>query len=150
MAIIYSQRDQSWQLTEQDQGRREGRDSHGVPRLSHDSIHERNGDTSEYSAEASHSDIRHIGVGIVVSDLIESERTIKTNPPTRQSVQHLGQRRMNVEIVLSSDVVACKRSEMDFIEDDLIRMRDPPEPNDEGEPGEEQCCGIRRQMFLVH
>ena len=106
------------------ENQRSGKRGNGdrIARLAHDGVYERNGDTAHDGAEAPHSDKGDIGFDIVVSDVAETESPVETYPPASKCVEHLGQWRVDIEVILSTDVVTCERSEMNFVKDDLVGM----------------------------
>lgn len=52
----------------------------------------------------------------MIPNRIEPEIPIKTRHPSSQGVQQLRQRRVDVKVIFSSKVLACKGSKVDFIE----------------------------------
>lgn len=77
---------------------------------------------------------------IAIANLIKPKVPIKPNKPSRQTIQHLCQRWMNIEIILPLDVLSCKGPKVDFIKDDLVRMGNAPESDDTGDDGQCGCC----------
>jgi len=58
----------------------------------------------------------HIRIHIMIPNRIKSEISIETRHPSSQGVQQFRQRRVDVKVIFSSKVLACKGSKVDFIE----------------------------------
>jgi hypothetical protein len=58
----------------------------------------------------------HIRIYIMIPNRIKSEIPIETRYPSSQGVQKFRQRRMNVKVILSSEVLTCKGAKVDFVE----------------------------------
>lgn len=82
----------------------------------------------------------YTSVCIAVTNLIKPKVSIKPNKPGGQTIQHLCQRWVNIEIILPLDVLSCKGPKVDFIEDDLVRVGNAPESDDAGDDGQGCCC----------
>jgi hypothetical protein len=119
--------------TKENEGSRKGSNGDRIPRLPHDGINEGNSDTAHDGAKAPHSNERHIGLGIVVPNVSKGKNPIESKEPRCPRVQHLRQRRVDIEIVFSTDVVTGERSKVDFVENDLVGMGDSPKTDNEGE-----------------
>ena len=78
----------------------------------------------------------HLVLCITVPYRFESKTPIKPHKPTRQPIQHLGQRRMNIKVIFASYIVSCKGPKVDFVEYDLAGVGDSPES--EGECAEKE------------
>lgn len=95
--------------TEEDQARRERSDDDRVSALSHDPVDDADRETTEDSRHAPHADIGHVDavdrVDVLVADVVELEVAVEAREPPAETVQHLRERRMDVEVVLAQDVI---------------------------------------------
>lgn len=82
----------------------------------HYAINDGDSDTSEQRRERSNSNVRNMVLGVAVSNLLKVKRAIIPNKPTSSSEHHLSQRRVNIKVVLPSNVMRREFSEMDFVE----------------------------------
>ena len=105
----------------------------------------------------SHDMPAYLVSGVIVANHVEAKAAIETNDPAGQSVEHFGERWMDIEIVFPAQVLPSKCAEMDLIEDDLVWVFNSPESDDKCQAGEEESycegaepftmkgCGIERR-----
>lgn len=103
-------------LTEEYQRGRKGSNDSRITALLHDRIDNGDSETSKDRRERTHADVGNVVGGIAIADVLEEERPIEADKPTRQAKEQLCERRMHVKVVLMRDIVRCELSEMDFIE----------------------------------
>lgn len=149
-------------LTKQYENGRKDCDRYRISRFPHCSVDYGNGNSSHDGAETSHSYIWHLFISsgcannqrattssagthrssnIIISNRIKAKLSPESDQVPRQTVQHLGKRRVYIKVVLPSQVLARKGSKVDLVEDDLIRVVDPVESDREGENGNRSGCG---------
>jgi hypothetical protein len=104
------------ELTEKDEGRRESGDNGRVTGLLHDGVHERDREGAENGRERTHADVGHMVVRIRVTNVLEVEVSVETHEPTGEAEEHLCERRMHVEVVLTFDVLCGELAEVHLIE----------------------------------
>lgn len=97
------------ELTKENQPSRKRSDQHRVSTLSHDPVHHSNRQTPKHSGHAPHSDVRDVNslfrIEVLVSDVLEVELSVEACKVSTEAVKHLGEGRVDVEVVLSEDVV---------------------------------------------
>lgn len=78
----------------------------------------------------------HIVQRVAVSNRVESKISLEANKPSGQTVEHLCQWGMHVEVVFPSKVLASKGSKVNLVKDDLIRLRNAVESDDQCRHGQ--------------
>lgn len=53
---------------------------------------------------------------VAITDIVELELAIKANKPASESEEKFGKRRVDVEVILSEDVIGSKFTKMNFVE----------------------------------
>ena len=137
------------QLTEENKEGGEGGNGNGVARLAHDGVDQGNGDGAHDSDEAAHRDVRHAGPDVIVTDGREAEAAVVPDEPARKRIQHLGQRGVDVKVVLAPEVLVREAAKVHLVEHDLVRMPDAPEAHADGRKRQSERDGVRRQPLLT-
>jgi hypothetical protein len=103
-------------LTKQNQGGRESGDDSGIATLLHDRVDHWDSETSKNGWERAHADVGDVVDSIAIANALEEERAVETDKPTSKTEQHLGERRVDIKVVLVGEVVRSKLSKVDLIE----------------------------------
>lgn len=101
--------------TKQDNTGRERCNDCRITALLHNRINDWDGKATQDSGESTHSNKRNVIYRVTIPNVFELELSIEAYKPTSQTKQHFGERRVNIKVVLSWDIVRRKFSKMDFI-----------------------------------
>jgi hypothetical protein len=111
-------RRESRKRTEEDKDRREAGDNSRVSRFLHDEEHDGDGQTTEDGWQRTHANVRNVVICIAVADVLEHKVAIEADKPACQAEQELGERRMDIKVILTEDVVGGKLAKMDLVKTD--------------------------------
>jgi hypothetical protein len=89
-------------LTEKNDERRESTNDSRVSALLHDSVHNRDRETTEYGWQGTHSPVWDVIGRVAVTDVREVEVALKTDKPSRKSEQQFRKWRVNIEVILAA------------------------------------------------
>ena len=92
-------------LTEKNDDSRECTNYSGVSTLLHDTVYNRNSETTEHRWQGTQSPVWDIIGRVAVTNVCEVKVTLITDKPAGKSEQQLCKRRVNVEVVLAAQVV---------------------------------------------
>jgi len=97
------------ELTKENQPSRERSHQHRVSTLPHDPVHHSNRQTPKHSWHAPHSNVGNVDslirIEVLVADVFEVELSVEACEVSSETVKHLGEGRVDVEVVFSEDVV---------------------------------------------
>lgn len=102
--------------TEKDNRSRKRCNHCSVTALFHNSVNDRDGETTKECGQSSHSHIRNVIFCVAVADILEVELAIKSNKPASEAEKEFGEGRVYVEIVFSCDIVGGEFPKMNFVE----------------------------------
>jgi hypothetical protein len=102
--------------TKADKRSREGGDDGRVSSLLHDGVYEWDRKRAKHCRKSTHANERDVVVRVRVTDVFKVELAVKADEPSSKSEEHLGERGMDVEVILALDVLGSKFTEMHFIE----------------------------------
>ena len=102
--------------TEEDNRGGEGCNDGRVAALLHNSIDDGNGETAKDSGESTHADIGDMGLCVAVADVLEAEGAVIAYEPTGETKEEFCKRRVDVEVVLSCNIIRSKLAEVYFVE----------------------------------
>jgi len=102
-------------LTEKNDDSRECTNYSGVSTLLHDTVYNRNSETTENRWQGTQSPVWYVIGRVAVTDVREVKVALKTDKPSSKSEQHLCEWRVDVEVVLAAEVVGGKLAKMDLV-----------------------------------
>ena len=102
-------------LTEKKDDSGESTNYSGVSTLLHDTVYNRNSETTEDRRQGTHSPVWDVTGRVAVTNVREVKVTLKTDKPSSKSEQHLCEWRVNIEVVLATQVVGGKLAKMDLV-----------------------------------
>ena len=111
-------------IVEQDETGGEDGNRDGVSGFPHDGVDQRDSDGSHHGHKPSHRDVGNFGRAVLFPNRLKHEIAVESTHPPGESVEHLGQGRMHIKVVFTSNVLRRKSTEMHFIESggELNRM----------------------------
>ncbi|KAH3685246.1 hypothetical protein WICPIJ_003790 [Wickerhamomyces pijperi] len=109
------------------------------------------------------SQIRSLVGDVRVSNVVKLERPVVADEVPDKGNEHLGERRMQIEEVGSLQIVRCKLTEMNFIENNFIWVLKLIESGEESNRGENDqrdvalicvgagtCCSLQFVLLLLY